>query len=342
MTSRIKFKHIFIGFLASNVLCCPFYLPAEPFSPLSALSSIKVHAQSQTITVTDIHGTVSVPLNPKSVVALDNRTFKTLEDWGITLSAAPKAIMPKTLSYVNDEHVLDIGSHREPNLEMIAAANPDLVIIGQRFQSYYDDIKTLVPNAAIVDFSFDVSEQAQHTSEALMHGLTDTTLTLGKIFNKNSEAEALVTEFNQAIEAAKTAYNANNTIMSVVVSGGDIGFSAPNFGRFWGPLYAIFDWQSSLSINHASSDHKGDDISVEAIAQSNPDWILVLDRDASVVKESDYVPASDVIEKSPALQSTNAVKHQHIIYAPADTYVNESIQTYIHVFNQLAQAFSGK
>ncbi|HAG42648.1 MAG TPA: iron ABC transporter substrate-binding protein, partial [Clostridium sp.] len=34
-----------------------------------------------TVEITDVHGTVTVPVNPKNVVALDNRTFETLADW---------------------------------------------------------------------------------------------------------------------------------------------------------------------------------------------------------------------------------------------------------------------
>ena len=42
------------------------------------------------VEITDVHGTVTVPVNPKNVVALDNRTFETLADWGIKLAVVPK------------------------------------------------------------------------------------------------------------------------------------------------------------------------------------------------------------------------------------------------------------
>ena len=142
----------------------------------------------------------------------------------------------------------------------------------------------------------------------------------------------MVDEFDQAIQEAKEAYNGQDTIMSVVVSGGNIGFSAPNSGRVWGPLYDIFDWVPALEVDGSSSDHQGDEISVEAIAQSNPDWILVLDRDAAVSSTADAVPAQDVIDNSPALQNTKAISNKQIVYAPLDTYTNESIQTYIELF----------
>ena len=174
----------------------------------------------------------------------------------------------------------------------------------------------------------------------MVNGLKHATITLGQIFDKNEEAEKLIAEFDEAMEAAKAAYNGTDTIMSVIVSGGDIGFAAPGSGRVWGPLYEIFGWTPALSIDNASSDHQGDDISVEAIAQSDPDWIMVLDRDAAVSSETDAVPAQDVIDNAPALQNTKAIIEGNIVYAPNDTYSNESIQTFIEIFESIANAFA--
>ncbi len=296
--------------------------------------------EALTVEIKDIHGLVTVPVNPQKVISLDNRTYETLSDWGIELVAAPKGVMPADSPYVADESVLDIGNHREPNLEIIAASDPDLVIVGQRFASYYEEIKKLVPNAVVIDLNFDVSEEADTPGENLVNGLKDSTVALGKIFNKNKEAEQLTADFDQAIEAAKSAYNGTDTIMSVVVSGGNIGFSAPHSGRVWGPMYEVFGWVPALDIDNTTSDHQGDDISVEAIAQSNPDWIFVLDRDAAVSSTTDAVPAQDVIDQSPALKNVTAVTEGHIVYAPADTYTNESIQTYLELFGDLAKALA--
>ena len=296
--------------------------------------------ETLTVEITDVDGTVTVPVNPKNVVALDNRTFETLSDWGIELAAAPKGVMPADSPYVADESVQDIGNHREPNLEIIAAVDPELVIIGQRFASFTEDIKALVPNAAVINLNFDVSEAADAPGENLVNGLKDSTIALGQIFDKNAEAEKLVDDFDKAIEDAKSEYNGTDTVMSIVVSGGNIGFSAPRSGRVWGPMYEIFEWVPALEVGGASSDHQGDDISVEAIAQSNPDWILVLDRDAAVSSTTDAVPAQDVIDNSPALQNITAVTEGRIVYAPNDTYTNESIQTYLELFENLAKALA--
>ncbi len=297
-------------------------------------------AANATVEITDIYGTVTVPVNPKNVVSLDNRTFETLSDWGIELAAVPKGVMPADSPYYQDSAVQDIGDHREPNLEIIAAVNPELVIVGQRFAGYYEDIKALVPDAAVINLNFELSEEAGKSGATLVEGLKNSTIALGMIFDKNEEAQTLNADFDQAIQDAKAAYNGTDKIMSVVVSGGDIGFAAPLSGRVWGPMYDIFGWTSALEVDGSSSDHKGDDISVEAIAQSNPDWMMVLDRDAAISSEEENVPAKDVIDQSPALKNTTAASKEQIIYAPNDTYTNESIQTYLELFENIASAFS--
>lgn len=296
--------------------------------------------QATTVEITDAHGTVTVPVNPKNVVALDNRTFETLASWDIELAAVPKGGMPADSPYVADENVQDIGNHGEPKLEVIAAVEPELVIVGQRFSGFYEDIKKLVPNAAVIDLTFDVSEEAGAPGENLVNGLKQATTTLGQIFDKNDEAKQLTADFDQAIEKAKSAYNGTDKVMSIIVSGGDIGFSAPHSGRVWGPLYDIFGWTPALEVAESSTNHQGDEISVEAIAQSNPDWLLVLDRDAAINSTEEKVPAQDVIDNAPALQNTTAVTAGNIVYAPNDTYTNESLQTFIEVFNNIAEAFA--
>lgn len=298
----------------------------------------ETNAANEKIIISDAYGEVEVPVNPAVVISLDNRTFKTLSDWGIKLTAVPKAVMSKDSSYVKDSSVQDIGNHREPNLEIIAAANPELVIVGQRFASYYEDIKALVPDAAVISLDIDVSEKAENAGENLVNGLKGNTETLGRIFSKEADAEALIAELDAAIEDAKNAYNPEQTVMSVNVNGGEIGYLAPGFGRVYGPWYEIMGWTPALKVDNATSNHKGDEVSVEAIAQSNPDIIMVLDRDAAVSEGS--TPAMEVIEKSEAMKNVNAVKNGKVVYAPADTYVNESIQTYIELMHSVAETLS--
>ena len=293
-------------------------------------------APPASVEVTDNNGTHTVQVPPASVVALDNRTFQTLADWGIKLSAASRTLMPATNPLKTDESIVDVGSHGEPNLEAIVAAEPDLIINGQRFTQFTDDIAKLAPDA--VQLNLDPRE-----GEALDAELTRQTTVLGQVFGKDAEAEALNKAFDDAIAAVKSSYPAGAKVMAVNVSGGSIGYIAPGVGRTLGPVFDLFGLTPALEVTGASDDHQGDDISVEAIADSNPDWILVMDRDAAISADDPaYVPANKVLEEAAALAGVTAVKEGNIVYMPADTYTNEGIQTYTKFFQTLAEAFSGR
>ena len=282
------------------------------------------------------NGTVSVPSPPSSVVATDNRTFETLSDWGVELSAAAVSLMPSTIPYTEDDSIVDLGNHIEPDLEAVVAAEPDLIINGQRFTEYEDDLADLAPDAAVINLD-------PREDELLTDELKRQTSVLGEIFDKAEEAEGLNADLDAAIERAKEAYDADETVMAITTSGGEIGYIAPGQGRVLGPVFDVLGLTPALEVEGASDDHQGDDISVEAIAASNPAWILVMDRDAAVsADDPEYTPANELLDSSEALAGVTAVAEGNIVYMPADTYTNEGIQTYTEFFNTFADALEGK
>ena len=289
-------------------------------------------AASGTVTVEDNNGTQEIATPPTSVVATDNRTFQTLSDWGIELTAAAVSLMPANNPYTTDDSIIDLGTHNEPDLEAVVAVEPDLIINGQRFAQYHEDFTTLVPDATVLEL--DPREGEDFDAELIRQ-----TTVLGEIFGKQDEAQKLVDDFEAAIERAQAAYDDAESVMAVTTSGGEIGYIAPTVGRTLGPIFDILGLTPALEVPEATDDHQGDDISVEAIAESNPDWILVMDRDAVFAADDpSYVQAADIIENSEALASVTAVADDQVVYMPTDTYLNEGIQTYTTFLNDFADA----
>ncbi|MET9711024.1 siderophore ABC transporter substrate-binding protein [Nocardiopsis alba] len=299
-------------------------------------SEDSVAAEGDTVEVEDNNGAQQVATPPTSVVALDNRTFETLSDWGVELSAAAVSLMPDTIDYIEDDSILDVGTHNEPDLETIVAAEPDLVVNGQRFAQYHDDIASLVPDATILELD---PREGEPFDAELKRQIT----VLGEVFDKQDEAEQVIADFDAAVERVEAAYDEDQTVMAVTTSGGEIGYLAPGVGRTLGPAFDIFDLTPALEVDGASDDHQGDDISVEAIADSDPDWILVMDRDAAVAADEDgYETAENILSASEALSGVSAVKDEQIVYMPVDTYTNEGIQTYTEFFNAFADALEAR
>ncbi len=296
-------------------------------------SATAADEEQGTVTVTDNYGEKTVPSPPQRVVALDNRSFELLDSWGVKPVAAARALVPDTIPGIaDDEDIVDIGNHREPDLEALVAAEPDVIISGQRFTSYDEEMQKLVPDAVLLNFE-------PREGEDFDKELIRQTLDLGEVFGKQVEAEQAVEDFTKAVQRVRSAYNPDQTVMATIVSGGEIGYVAPGVGRTWGPLFDLIGLTPALEVDNSSDDHQGDDISVEAIASANPDWMLVLDRDAGTKSAEDSPEALAVISDSAPLQNVAAVQQDHVYIAPKDTYTNESILTYTKILNDMADAF---
>ena len=293
----------------------------------------------ETITITDNHGEVQVPAKPQTVVALDNTSFETLSEWGIELAAVPKEVMGSSWpNYTDDEAVANVGSHREPNLEAIVAAQPDLIIGGKRFADAYEEIKKQNPQAAVIEIS-------PREDEDQFAELKRQTEILGEIFDHEEDAAALNADLDEAIAGAREAYNGTDTVMAVNTSAGQIGYLAPVVGRALGPVFPELGLVPALEVAGASDNHQGDEISLEAIAQSNPDWIIALDRDAAFLpdaREAGSKPAEELIFGSEALKNVPAITKGQIVLLDPNFYFTEGIQAYTGLFNQIQEAFSAE
>ena len=290
---------------------------AAPSSQPSAASGDTASAtQASSVTIDANDGMVEINLPVTRAASLDNRTFEVLQQWDVPLVAAPKKLIPSTITAYNGDDIADVGMHRDPNLEALVAAEPDLIISGQRFSKFDSQIKELAPDVPLINLE---PRDGQPFDKELIRQVTD----LGEIFGKQDEAKKLVDDFNASIERAKNAYDGTSTVK----------------GRTWGPVFDLLDLKPALEIEGATDSHTGDDISVEAIAESNPAWMLVLDRDAAITKDGSNTPAETVISGNAVLQNVTAISTGQVVYAPNDTYTNESIITYTEIFNSLADAF---
>jgi len=330
-----RIRHTLIAAVAASALLLSACSDATDTSSATNETATTAAADAGTITIEDNHGTQEIALPVEAIASTDNRSFEILDAWGIDLVAAPKQLVPHTVEgYKNNDDIIDLGTHREPNLEALTAAQPDLIVNGQRFAQHYDAITKLNPEAAIVEFE-------PREGEPLDAELKRQVEELGKVFGKESEAEQLIADFDEALERAKAAYDPQQKVMAVNVSGGTIGYIAPKVGRTYGPVFEMIGMTPALDVDNASDDHQGDDISVEAIASANPDWILVLDRDGGTNTRNtdEYVAAAQVIEESDPLKNVTAITEGQVVYGPEDTYTNESIITYTEILNDLADAF---
>ncbi|MGW5340774.1 ABC transporter substrate-binding protein [Rhodococcus pyridinivorans] len=282
-----------------------------------------------TVTIETNNGEMEVPTDPERVVALDNKSFEMLRDWGITPVALPKTLLPNTGfdEWREDDSILDVGTHREPKLELVSEAEPDLIIGGSRFTEFTGELSKIAP---VVDVSaLDDSEGGY------IQGLKDQALALGQIFEKEAEAEEIVAELEAATEAAQDATNGESVFLAVV-AGGKIDNGAGRIGRLLDGVNL-----KDVFAGDAGDVHGDSGLAPETIAQANPDWMIVLDRDSAtaVPGEEAPQPAAAVIDAQEAFANTTFATKDQIIYLDGDFYKREGIESYTEAFQQIADAF---
>jgi iron complex transport system substrate-binding protein len=315
-----------VGILALGG-CAATSDPAETEKPVASEDYYPV-------TVTDMAGNEVTIESADSVAVTDNRFFQLAADWDLPVTVAPLDLFSPENPLKGSSDILNIGLHTEPDFEQIVAADPDLVVNGYRFSSEENakGVQDAAPDAAFLDMT---GPEDQSADEFVVESLT----LMGEVFNRKDEAEALVEEFHAALDEAKSAYDSEKTVMGLVTSGGEINYSNPTDGRGASIFFDLVGMTPALDVE-GSSDHTGDNVSLEALAQANADYLLVLDRDAAVSEEGQtVVPALELITGSAALANVPAVQNEAITVMPADYYLTEDVFAYIAVLNGLTELF---
>lgn len=257
---------------------------------------VGANSDGDTIIVTHPLGETPVPKNPQSVVIFDFSTLDTLDKLGVQVKGLPKTNAPAYLSHYNTDAYENAGGLMEPDFEAVYAMEPDLIIIANRQSEHYDEFSKIGPTILI-----DIE-----TEQYLESFRTNVTL-LGEIFSKEKEAAEELNKIETAIaELGKKVEKEGRTGLIVLTTGGKISAYGP--GSRFGILHEAFGFKPADE-NIEVSTH-GMSVSFEYVAEINPDYLFVVDRDA-VVEGKDT--AQEVIEND-MIKNTDAYRNGNIVY----------------------------
>lgn len=115
----------------------------------AASSAATASRQSETRTVEHFRGSTEVPVDPQRVVVLDLGELDSAVALGVKPVGAVKApVQEGLLSYLaaQSEGIELVGEIGEPNLEQIAALEPDLILGSDvRVEDFYDELSAIAP-----------------------------------------------------------------------------------------------------------------------------------------------------------------------------------------------------
>ena len=294
-------------------------------------------ASGEKITVTTNTGDVEVPTDPQRVVVLDNTAAETVKAFGVTPVAIPKQLFQtdQLKDWTGNGDIKDVGTHNEPKFDVIDDVEPDLIIGGYRFSKYNADLKKVADDAGAAFIDIAADDKADGGRVAAMIRQTET---LGKIFNKQDEAKKIVDDFQAKLDAAKGAATGQSVFLSVV-SGGKIDNGAKRISPLTAPLNI-----KDVFGGEGGDLHQNSGLTPEAIAQANPDWVFVMDRDAAVKPDNGEQPkpAKQVFAAQDAFKGTTFATKDQIVYLDPQFYLREGIQCYGDNYQAIADAMGKK
>lgn len=252
------------------------------------------HAQGETV--------LTAP--PRRVVVFDPVTLDTLdalgvEEAGVAVVGVPGANLPDVLGKYRDARTPKVGTLFEPDYEAVAAAAPDLIIVGGRSAAKTAALARIAPT---IDLTIDPAR--------FIAGARANVELLGRIFGRPQQAAALEARLDGALERVRTQAPQVGRVLLVMVNGGKL--SAYGAGSRFGWIYSDLGL-TPVSAGKAGDTH-GDVVSFEFILKADPDYLLVLDRDAAVSHSGD---AARRALDNDIIAATAAAKAGHIVYLDA-------------------------
>lgn len=251
-----------------------------------------------TVAVEHAQGTTEVPVDPGTVFVFDLGVIDSLQVLGVQPDGVPEASYPQTLQEVADAAPVRIGTLTEPDLEVIEAEDPDLVVISAATAEYYPQLSRIAPT---IDLTVDPA--------APMESFTGHVRTLGEVFGREAEAQRALDGVETKIEKARTTLKAAGATPGLVVttSGGE--FTAFGPGSRFGWLHDLLGVPSASALKARGQD--GAPASAEVIAQADPDHLFVIDADAALGREG--VRADDALDDE-LIQGTAAARNGRIVH----------------------------
>ena len=273
----------------------------------TAILSLLIISPSFAATVKIDHymGTTEVEQSPKRVVVIGFGPLDMLDSFGIDPVAVSNAShLPKYLSKYSKTHYTSAGSLFEPDFETIYMQKPDLILVGPRGSSKYDELSEIAPTVVL----------ASGENEGYWQGTKAQWRNVGKIFNMEEKVEQKIENLDAQFKAIRDYNQTNNNDALTILSVGD-NISAFGAKSRFGVIYSDFGFSETVE-NLKTSTH-GDVISYEFIREANPKNILVIDRNALHAKsDNDLAKSLD----NDLVKATSAYKNKKITFLDVDAW----------------------
>lgn len=156
---------------------------------------------ANTLTVTTESQTVVVPKSPKKVVVMNYGALDTLDALGkgSIVVGTPLSVIPSYLQQYSNAHITDTGNMKEPNIDAIKQAKPELIIIDGRQAKRTEEFSKIAP---VINLSVDGKNYLESTKNHIN--------VLANITGTEKTASNLIQSLDTKINNAQAVTQANH------------------------------------------------------------------------------------------------------------------------------------
>lgn len=288
----------------------------------------------ETVTVTALDANkeaveVEVPYDPQRVAILDMAALDILNELGLgdRVVGTASTSIDYLKHYADNADIANLGTIKEADFEAVAACAPDVIFIGGRLASSYDELSKIAP---VVFLSTDAER-------GLVQSVDDNATAIASIFGKQDDVASLMAGFQDRIAALQQFAEGKTALVGMCTSGSfntlgndgrcsiigkEVGFSNVAIGTDLIQDKSSKENKGGSQAQGATATH-GNESSFETIVSLDPDYIFVMDRDAAIGTDGAQL-AQDIMDNE-LIDSTRAAQEGHIVYLahPAVWYTAE-------------------
>ena len=243
---------------------------------------------------------------PEKIVVFDLGAADTIRALGFekNIVGMPTKTVP---TYLKDlaEKVKNVGSMVEPDLEAIAALEPDLIIASPRTQKFVDKFKEIAPTVLFEVGKEDywISTKTNIQSLAAAFGETGTQKAKEELANLDKSIQEVATK-NESSDKKALAILLNEGKMAA--------FGAQSRFSF---LYQTLKFKPT-DTKFEDSRH-GQEVSFESVKEINPDILFVINRTLAIGGDNS---SNDGVLENALIAETPAAKNGKIIQLTPDLW----------------------
>ena len=263
---------------------------------------------------------------PSQVVVQGLALLDVFDQLGIPVAGVPAARFPQHLSKYADDAYVKTGTLFEPDAAVLTELKPDLIVLGRRAVKTQEAMSYIAPT---IDLSFDQQNLIQSTNEIVSD--------LATLYDRSQVAQPLLAQLNDSVQQLQALTAEAGPSVVLLTTQGKLIAQGPE------SRYAVLfkDYGIQPTPELAFPEGKGVTLSAEQLAEINPQWIYVIDRDAGVQREG-AVPAQELLKEA-ALQHVPAIVEQRVVYLePTNWYLLDGagLSTLQANIDQITQALS--